>query len=495
MIPSVFQKDIFDKIKNTNDSILIKASAGSGKTTTIVHGIKLLPKDQTSIFLAFNKSIADTLKNKLNSIPNTTVSTIHGYGLRNMMRHFGGKCVVDEYKIINLAKRRYFFWEKNSEVEENKYTYCDRIQKLVSLMRLTYSLEDDEIMKVADTYDIDVFGNEIEHAKEILELSCNNTSKIDYTDMIFMPVYYKIKMPRFDNVFIDEAQDLGKCQQKFIQKLIKQSGRLIAVGDPDQAIYGFAGADFNSFNNMKTLKSNMIEMPLSICYRCGKEIIKHIQEYNPGILPDKNQESGEVIIMDPEIKFSTDIFKNKDVILCRNNAPLVALYRKLISEHKKCYIKGKEIGKNLILLIKKTKRKTMDGVMTVLKKQREELIVKLKKRGVFPVEGHIKYQHFNEKIKIVDILSRDTNSVLDLISRIEKMFVDDTSEGILLSTIHKFKGLENDNIYFLYSNLIPNMYANTKEELMQENNLRYVAMTRAVKKLIYFSPKEEDLEC
>ena len=69
---------------------------------------------------------------------------------------------------------------------------------------------------------------------------------------------------------------------------------------------------------------------------------------------------------------------------------------------------------------------------------------------------------------------------------IESMFSDEqNTEYVILSTIHRSKGLEADNIFYLFRNLIPSQYAKTQLELMQEKCLEYVCITRAKKKLIY----------
>ena len=77
-------------------------------------------------------------------------------------------------------------------------------------------------------------------------------------------------------------------------------------------------------------------------------------------------------------------------------------------------------------------------------------------------------------------------NVQQLKDMIANIFSDDV-QGIMLSTIHKAKGLENENVYFLCPELIPSKFATQPWELEQEENLRYVAITRAKQKLVYVS--------
>ena len=93
-------------------------------------------------------------------------------------------------------------------------------------------------------------------------------SKMDFTDMIFLPIKFGVAVKQYDFVFIDECQDLNSCQRELMQKAIKpNTGRFVAVGDPAQAIYGFAGADSDSFKKLCNIP-NTIQLPLSVCYRC-----------------------------------------------------------------------------------------------------------------------------------------------------------------------------------------------------------------------------------
>ena len=74
-----------------------------------------------------------------------------------------------------------------------------------------------------------------------------------------------------------------------------------------------------------------------------------------------------------------------------------------------------------------------------------------------------------------------------MIAFLERLFSDNEKKGVVLSTIHKSKGLEADNVFILDVNLIPSKYATTKDQLKQERNLLYVAITRAKNKLIYIN--------
>ena len=102
---------------------------------------------------------------------------------------------------------------------------------------------------------------------------------------------------------------------------------------------------------------------------------------------------------------------------------------------------------------------------------------------------HPKMELFDQRRDVINCLMGEVESVPALIKLIEKIFTDDV-KGIMLSTIHKAKGLENERVFFLCPELIPSKYATQPWQYEQENHLRYVAITRAKRELIYVGGSE-----
>lgn len=480
--PSKYQQALFDEIENTTNNILVSAVAGSGKTTSIVESLKKIPSNKDIIFLAFNKSIVTELAEKVPK--NVEVSTIHSFGCRMFFRHYG-KAKIYEDKVYSIAMNMSKGW--NLPPTENKFIYCHRVRQLVDIMRQTMTTTDeDEIYQLSLKYNIDVFGDEIKHAMSVLDKSNKTTEQIDFVDMIYQLASRNFKTKKYDYVFVDEVQDLNRAQQAIIKKLLKlKVGRFIGVGDPFQSIYGFAGADFQSFERMKVLMPNTVELPLSVCYRCGKNIVKHAQALIPHIEFNPTQIEGKV-----RYDGKLDEVESGDWVLCRNTKPLIVAFIELLRQGKKANIKGKEIGNNLILMMKKSKKKDITTLIKHLKVDRIKLKEKLIKNGVKKPNEHEKIIMFTEKIEIISILSDIAgNKVDDIIKYISSIFLDDSMPGIVLSTIHRSKGLEADRIFVISKDLLPSKFARQAHEKAQEHNLEYVMITRAKKELIYV-PKE-----
>ena len=173
-----------------------------------------------------------------------------------------------------------------------------------------------------------------------------------------------------------------------------------------------------------------------------------------------------------------------DWVLCRNLRPLVATYMWLLKNKVKSHIKGKEIGEGILALIIKTKAKTLPELEAALKAEKVALVEKLIRRGVRHPSYHPKMELLYQRTEVIEFLSDEVESVAELKRLIERIFTDD-ERGIMLSTIHKAKGLENDRVFILCPELIPSKFATQDWQLEQERNLFYVGVTRAKKELVY----------
>jgi soluble cytochrome b562 len=248
-----------------------------------------------------------------------------------------------------------------------------------------------------------------------------------------------------------------------------------------QAIYGFAGADVESFDRLKKMLPDTVEMPLSCCYRCDGEIIGHAKELVPQIEARDGAGRGEVRTG------SVQELTEGDMVLCRNTRPLVALCMRLIGQGRKATIKGADIGKGLAAMVKATKRKTMDAAFNKMYKELGKLEAKAKMQ--FPTRNPDEvsyYASYNDKIEALMSISkaRGCKTPETLCQEIDKIFVDDVT-GIVLSTMHKAKGLEGDRGFVIERFRLPAPFAKQEWEMEQESNLDYVARTRAKRMLVY----------
>ena len=474
--PSTHQVNFYNHLSGTRFNIVLDAKAGSGKTTTIVSSISMIPDTLEALFLAFNVHITKTLKEKITR-PKTVISTIHGMGSRLLSKTF--KSNKDDSKYRNIAK----ILSANWEVEEDKKAeYIGRILKLCELMRLSMcdTITDGE--ELAIRHGIDAYGKEIEHAVQLIQAGRKIVNIIDYTDMLYLPNYYNLKPWQYDIVYVDEAQDMSKASRLLMLRHVKPNGRFVAVGDPNQAIYSFAGADSQSFQSLCSLPNTKV-LPLSVCYRCCKAVIREAQNIVPEIEAAENAIEGTVV-HDGKIANVVD----GDFILCRTTMPLVKLCMGYLKQGRKAFIKGKDIGANIIRFIEKSKLVYTKDLHAYFITERHTLITKVcykYKMDAIEASDHPDVMAFDEKVQIVGLLSAGLQECSMVADKIHQIFNDESTDGITLSTVHKAKGLEANRVHIVQPELLPAPWAKKPDDIAQEMNLRYVAITRAAEYLSF----------
>lgn len=474
---SIYQNLIFDFVKHSDANAVVEAVAGSGKTTTAVHAMRYVPSYMNILFAAFNKSIVDELDKR---VPDgVTVKTMHSIGWSAMKRHYGGNIQLLERKSFSHAEKLF------SKMRREKWYwgYIHNILKLADIVRQNVDFDEQTIEEAMDKHAISILtGEEPFHVMQLLKSMSEDLEVFDFTDMIYFPAANpEIRMPKFDFMFIDELQDLNRAQQLMLERMFNKNSRFIGVGDSRQAIYGFRGSDEQSFTRFRQMPKTS-GLPLSICYRCGKAIVEEAKLIVPQIQWYPLQEDGEV--RTGEVEEIT----GGDWVICRNTKPLVVLVFILISDGKKAKIKGKEIGDDIISLIQSAGVNIQSLVIKHLKNKRDQLLLQY---GDFykmdRPELHPNVIALEENISVIEFLfDKMGGDVRRVIKFLKETFSDEQAD-IMLSTIHKAKGLENDRVYFLRPDLIPSKFAVNPWQKEQEENLRYVAITRAKKELIYIN--------
>ena len=479
---SPYQQAVFDFIKNGSGNAVVNAVAGAGKTFTIVESLSMIQSEHRVLFIAFNKHIIEELRAKLakRGITNVDVMTVHSYGNRAIRDNM--KAFNDADKVWKICDSLYPSWEVDPEISQG---YIGRVKRLVELAKLSLSETPDELYDLACKHDIELLNSEIENAIQVKRISDRNLRSYDFNDMLYFPVKHNLKCKQYDWVFIDECQDLSACQQELMKKAIKPGGRFVAVGDPHQCIYGFAGSDVESFRKLSALP-NTQQLPLSLTYRCSKAVTALAQGLVPHIqsLPDAPE---GIVRYDGKISE----FRQGDLILSRVNRPLITLCIRLLGDGVKAYVKGKDIGMNLINMLKKTRKKNLDSAIDHLLNEKQRMIDKMVRRGT-PVEDATNSQAvimYQQKIDAIEAIADGLKTVDQAIKRIETIFADD-SAGICLSTVHKAKGLESDRVFIVEPAKMPAPWVKKAWELEQESNIEYVAYTRAKHELVIVPESE-----
>lgn len=167
-----YKQAIVDEYQSTNRNIFVSATAGSGKTFTLCKLAEITPPIKSSIFLAFNKSIAEELGQRL---PRTVkASTLHSCALSSLCKAFSLNFALSDSKNFNLAKEKMNFKGVHSKRIPGMIM---KICRLYDLMRFNLVQDDVEaIISLGERY-----GEEADEnlAKRAIELRMLNKKIAD----------------------------------------------------------------------------------------------------------------------------------------------------------------------------------------------------------------------------------------------------------------------------------------------------------------------------
>jgi DNA helicase-2/ATP-dependent DNA helicase PcrA len=467
-------------VTQSKGNLVLEAVAGAGKTTTLIEMSKVAQGN--GAFCAFNKSIATEIESKIApfNLP-IKVGTLHSFGF-GAIRRAVSRVKVDGNKLRELARREF------TGEYETLQSFVISAAAMAKECGIGAVLENnlDNWLDMLNHYNIaETLPNNISEeqgidaAQYLLNTSNSLTQIVDFSDMIYLPILNRMKIWQYDYILLDEAQDTNASRRALVKMMLKPNGRLIAVGDPFQAIYGFTGADSESMNNIRT-EFNAETLPLTVTYRCPKNIVKVANRWVNHI--EAHESAPDGLVDACEIGDLTKIAGAQDVIICRNTKPLVELAYKLIRNSVACRVEGRSIGEGLIKLAGRWKTaKNVGELETRLEEWATKEIAKHKERGNDSRCQVVEDQA--ETLKVFIYQCGDSDSLDILIGKIRELF-GDTEAGkqqvLTLSTIHKAKGREWNRVFSLGMNTYsPSKWAKQPWELIQEDNLCYVQVTRA----------------
>lgn len=487
--------------------IMVEALAGTGKTTTLIEGItrllsprsankkikpspqqaavwdclKKYPRRSTARFVAFNKSIAEELQDRVP--PGCSASTMHSLGFAALRDNSTSRLKVTTYRTTNLIQK--ITGKDWRELRKKDFELLNATEALVGLCKqtLTDPSSSESLEKLVSHYGIETNGKSVEIfslVEKVYQESKQVDREIDYNDMIWLPVVLDLPIPKFDILLVDEAQDLNRCQQSLA---LKAGKHLVLCGDRNQAIYGFAGADTESIPRMIDKLDSLggcTVLPLTVTYRCGKAIVEHAKQIVSEFEAHATCPAGLVDNLSPEKLLET--VKPLDMVLCRVNAPLVRTCFQLIKNGVRADIRGRDIGKGLINLVNKQKAVDVGDLIGKIDDwYHEECQKEARKKN----PDDAKLIALEDKKACIDVFSEGATTIAEVVGNIERMFSDKDSSGVQLSSIHRAKGLEASHVYLLEPGLLPHPMAKNDWQREQEKNLDWVARTRAINTLTY----------
>ena len=261
-----------------------------------------------------------------------------------------------------------------------------------------------------------------------------------------------------------------------------EQGRRLYVADgivTHNSIFGFTGADDDAVGLIKR-EFSCAELPLTVTYRCPKAVVAEACALVPDYEAHPSAPEGSVRRIDEHKMIQEEGLQASDAILCRKTAPLVSWAFRLISAGVPCHVEGRDIGAGLLKLANRWKVRTLDALRDRLEKYRDREVEKLMAKG-----REAQAESLADRVDTLMVLMEGVTSVVELRSKIEGMF-QDNAPSLTLCTVHRSKGREWVRVYLLGRyQFMPSPFARQEWQARQEQNLIYVAITRAQQELVY----------
>jgi len=532
------QEIIFDFVENGSGNGIIDAVAGAGKTTTIIECANNLSPINSKLFCAFNTKIAGEIRTRFaqNATKNARTHTIHSLGLQILNTNAPFNYTVRQFKYSSLLKSDEIVHAFSAiyedlfllypfpnhltiaeiELLKNQYkrNFNTNLLRINQLYRNT--LTENEIGKFNQLIThFGIFNESIirsTNLKREIELYFEANLKlleagenqarirhcVDFSDMLYLPYKWNLNPPfTADFVFVDECQDLSKSQLEIVMKYIHPEGRILSVGDPQQSIYGFTGADIESFKNLKS-RTNAQLLTLTGCFRCPQAVVRLAQTIKNEIVAKKDEEG---ILDQLSLREIVKYAKPDDLILSRLNVDILNILIEFMELDQKVHIHEDQASE----VINQFKNVFFDEErsMEILSDfDFSTLIKKVESRGNYFISNNSKkFINEDEREKNIQIERYELGTKINFITNrrkewknecrtidaiLEKMqdFFTPGEDGIELSTIHRAKGLERDRVFIINYDRLPfSRPGHQNWETVQEKNLQYVAITRAKEEL------------
>lgn len=495
------QQAIIDFVADSPDEhLMVSARAGSGKTFTIEHAAKGIDPSIQFLAVAFNKRIAAELAGRLPAWGQA--STLNSLGHRAWGSKTGMRLKLDADKVFNEVK-------KQMEVQSIEDPEGEIFRTVLALVRGAksnglvpkgaFGAKTSLIPDEYDSWDDMAFERGfdaddlcINLARKVLLIGIKDafSGTIDFDDQLYMSALFGGQFKKHHTVIVDEAQDLSALNHLILEKLVRT--RLIAVGDPYQAIYGFRGAAHGSMDKMVKTFGIHTTLTLSYTFRCSTVVAERQVQHVPDFKAHESCLAGLISrwpIREPGATETRpwsihDVPKYNSAILCRNNAPLMRMAFCFIKERRPVKILGRDIGASLAVTLKKIVNKQLNTstatAMILLDDWRKKEIEKCGTRESKKAAIEDRY----DCIKVL-LEASECENVGDACEFIETLFADNKESGnLILATGHKAKGLEWDWVMHLDPWRVPSKFAKRQFDagnpapMEQEKNLRYVIETR-----------------
>ena len=477
-------------ILNHDGNIVVTANPGSGKTYTIVEKIGDVLSELSSckgvIAISFTNKASDELKKRCKrkgiDPKHSFFGTIDKFYISEIIIPFASHLtyVMPEYQVTEYSE------------EESYYS---------ELQTITGELtqEQEKLLQEA-----------LSEGKIFLNIS----GEIAWYIMHKVPGVKKYLQARYSHIFIDEYQDCGKIQHDIFLALCKMGIVGVAVGDVNQAIYGFSNrfprylleligkAEFEHFELSKNHRCHSSISEYSLClFGISKEIVEDKRVFRVSVKGNEVDIAKKIDLAIPKIKKKYNISKNNQIaILCRGSGTIQVLDEAIRTPHKvfnetpldRDNSEWGRLFRNLLVAKFEPDTFSVDYAEQLFSEELDpekyhsvlmwcDKIFKSSKEDMTAVMDEF------EKIANLVYPGKKDNRALELLksvirdNELLKSYIPARDNEITIMTLHKSKGLEFNVVFHMdmYKYIISDEWGDA-EEIKQLLNLHYVGVTRAI---------------
>lgn len=454
-----FQKNA---VESLDSQLLIIAGPGSGKTTVLTRRISHMItekniKPENCLAITFTKRAAQEMRERLYKLLNTkseliNIHTFHSLCFSILKENYEKAGLKEGFRVITDKEKELY---KDKELPENVLEFDDLITLTVKLFE-----ENPDITK---SYQ--------EH---------------------------------FEYISIDEYQDIDENQYKLIKFLCPQNGSICAIGDPNQAIYGFRGGDAKFFNNFTQDYTNAKIINLKNNYRSTGNIVEAsnqmINSYNIISQYDKPHEKITIHTAPTDKAEAEFVVSTIENLIGGHSFFSLDSDRSLGQEQDYSFSDFAVLyrtSSQAELLIEAFERSGMpyanySNDLLCDKKSIHNLLNSLTDDE--PIIDQIENYEFSQEIEdyilnYLKELAANHTGKDEFIHEVSMLKESDTfdkrADRIALMTLHCSKGLEFNCVFIvgLEDGILPLYRAKELSEIEEERRLLYVGMTRAEKRL------------
>ncbi len=287
-IYDTLNKEQKEAVFHTEGPVLILAGAGSGKTRVLTHRIAYLIEEKgvnpmNILAITFTNKAAEEMRNRVDNLiefgaSSVWVSTFHSTCVRMLRRYIDRLGYDNQFTIYDTEDQKSMMKEVCKKIGIDTKITKERV-----ILSAISSAKNE--MKTWEMFAKESAGNfnqeKIAKAYEEYEKQMRANNALDFDDLLIKTVQLLEANPdvldgyqeRFRYIMVDEYQDTNTVQFKFVSMLAKKYQNLCVVGDDDQSIYKFRGADITNILNFEKIFSDAKVIKLEQNYRSTSNIL------------------------------------------------------------------------------------------------------------------------------------------------------------------------------------------------------------------------------